>query len=195
MYVLPLFYSFADHKPLEYCNYFYSLSSTKQPLLPVRIKENAVLNKEKHQREIWKNSKCYTLLYDGPHASFYLQTYNKTYSASRLTKEIKDELTENSQIIPVSKMQKAVDTTTDYISEDDVHRAFSPVVLHHGLYEILQTHKRPSKPLNLTSDGKLLLVEEVVRNRIAYIRIFNGHSTGKVQFWENCSTQGLQKAL
>ena len=125
-----------------------------------------------------------------------LQTYNKTYSASRLTKEIKDELTESSQIIPVSKMQKAVDTTsTDYISEDDVHRAFSPVVFHHGLYEILQTHKRPSKPLNLTSDGKLLLVEEVVRNRIAYIYIFNGHSTGKVQFRENCSTQGLQKAL
>ena len=48
-------------------------------------------------------------------------------------------------------MQKGIKLTSDLISEADIMRAFSDVVLHQGLYELLQLYSHPGtyNPVNI----------------------------------------------
>lgn len=75
--------------------------------------------------------------------------------------------------ILLSKMQKRFQGNGEQISEADVDRAFSPVVLHEGLHELLKIHNHTisTERLNVTSDGRFILVGKIVRNRIAYISL------------------------
>ena len=73
--------------------------------------------------------------------------------------------------------------------EADV-KTFSDVVLHQGLYELVHDHSHPgpSNPVNITSDGKLIITEELTRNRIDYLSLMTvlgkDFSFGRITFPE-----------
>lgn len=108
-------------------------------------------------------------MYSDIEKSFYIRVHEETYPASGF--QIKKEIFY--EIKPVSAMQKGIKLTSNLISEADIMRAFSNVVLHQGLYELLQFHSRPGTHnlVNITSEGKLLVVEELTRNRIVYLSL------------------------
>jgi len=69
----------------------------------------------------------------------------------------------------------------EYISEDDVVDAFSPVVVHEGLLRIFGNHECPNDLLNIS--GQVVVEEEVTRNKIAreYAKCYHPSQKNKHQ--------------
>jgi len=69
------------------------------------------------------------------------------------------------ETVPLVQMLQPSKINMEYISEDDVADAFSPVVVHKGLLRIFGYHECPNDLLNIS--GQVVVEEEVTRNKIA----------------------------
>jgi len=87
--------------------------------------------------------------------------YNTTYPASG--KSSKDKI--SFETFPLVQMVRSSKINMEYISEDDVVDAFSPVVVHEGLLRIFGIHECPNDLLNIS--GQVVVEENITRNKIA----------------------------
>ena len=89
-----------------------------------------------------------------------MRVHNETLPASG--KEMRKKIFYDE--VPLSQLQDKSQGYEEQISEADVNRAFfMPEILHEGLHELIEIYEHPGSNslLNLTSDGRVILVEDL----------------------------------